>query len=766
MKNQILFLVFSLMLTGFAHGQSRVAGKVTHAETGKPLSGANLVIEELNAGTTTDASGNFVMANLNPGNYTLTISFVGFENQSIGFSLKSNEKKTVDVRLQPANVEMSSVVITATRTSREMDETPARMAMMDAKEVNNLPITDVDDALQSISNVYVNRSWGIFSKNTSVTMRGLDGTQRTLVLLNGVPLNKVSGGQIQWALIRPEDVQRIEVIKGPGSALYGMNAMGGVINVITNQPDNNLQLNAELQAGSMNTYGAHFSAQKNESKNGKGLYWGVNGFYRQGDGYIIEPIESRDSTHAKSYLKEGNMGALLGYQLNTNQKLEVAYDFHLEKKGDGKQVFEEDGGYNEYQIHFSRLKYKGNFNGLEISANAFYQIENYDRQNETVNSSGVYRLYNTESHKEDRGLLLTASKTWIKNNRITFGLDVRDGMVDSKDIYLSSTDEIQYKGKLSFTGIFAQDEIDLANGKVKLIAGARVDMANYRDGSLTVIDPTSNTGFPQQNSENFESNTWTSFSPKLSGMYIFNQSLSSYLSVSTGFNPPKLDDLSKSGKITKGFKLANPELTPETITTWEWGLNWKPIPNLTIEPSIYYSLGNDFQYFVPNGDSIDTGGSSLKPVLRRQNISKVEISGFELNTKWTPLKNLSFNAWYAYNHSVIKDFDVDEANPASELEGKKLAEVPDHTAFLSSTWQNNILNTTLTINYVGEIWGDEYNTTLIEDYWMFDLNLWKQITPHWQASLIVQDIFDRQPIDKKLRLSPGRFFMGKIRYSL
>jgi len=92
--------------------------------------------------------------------------------------------------------------------------------------------------------------------------------------------------------------------------------------------------------------------------------------------------------------------------------------------------------------------------------------------------------------------------------------------------------------------------------------------------------------------------------------------------------------------------------------------------------------------------------------------------------------------------------------------------VPMHTAFLSIGWQNKYVNTTLTSNYVGEIWGDEYNTEIIEAYWMFDVNLWKQITPHWRVSLIVQDIFDRQPIDKKMRLSPGRFLIGKVGFKL
>jgi len=766
MKFKIYISAILLLFGMNSFAQSNITGKVSDAKTGKPLVGANLVMDGLNAGTTTSQNGIYAIGNLKPGNYTLSVSFLGYKSDSVTFALKTAYHLNFNFQLQPLNIEISPVVITATRTERKLESVPSRMAMLDARQVNDYPATDVDDALQSISNIFVNRSWGIFSKNTSVTMRGLDGTSRTLVLLNGVPLNKVSGGQIQWALIRPEDVKRIEVMKGPGSALYGMNAMGGVINVISRKPTKDLQLNAELQTGSMNTFGGHFSVSKDETKNKKGLYWGVNGFYRQGDGYIIEPEISRDSTHSKSYLREGDFEGLLGYQINENHKLEISYEYHDEKKGDGRKVFENEGGYDRYRIKFLRGQYQGLASGFKISANAFSQVEQYDRQSETVNSTGVYRLYNTDSYKSDQGIWITASKTWIKNNLITFGLDLHDGLVDSKDIYLTSTDEIQYKGNLSFAGIFAQDEIDLAKGKIKLIAGARIDLANYRHGSLQVIDPTTTTGFPQQFSEDFKSNTWTSFNPKLSGMYLFNKNLTGYFSFATGFNPPKLDDLSKSGKISKGFKLANPGLTPETIINYEWGLNWKPLPMLSFEPGIYFSQGNDFQYFVPNGDSIDTGGSDIKPVLQRQNISKVEIFGFEFNAKWIAFKNVSINAWYAYNHSIIKKFNVEVDNPAKYLEGKLLAEVPMHTAFASLDWQNKIVNTTLTTNFVGKMWADEYNTEKIEACWMFDVNIRKQISTHWRVSLIVHDIFDRQPIDKKMRLSPGRYFMVKVEFKL
>jgi len=100
---------------------------------------------------------------------------------------------------------------------------PGRVTIIDSKTINNLPVQNVDEILRSVANVNVNRSWGIFSQNASVTMRGLDGSARVLVLLDGVPLNKSAGGSINWNFRYPIDnIDKIEVIKGPASAIYGI----------------------------------------------------------------------------------------------------------------------------------------------------------------------------------------------------------------------------------------------------------------------------------------------------------------------------------------------------------------------------------------------------------------------------------------------------------------------------------------------------------------------------------------------------------------
>ena len=135
--------------------------------------------------------------------------------------------------------------------------------------------------------------------------------------------------------------------------------------------------------------------------------------------------------------------------------------------------------------------------------------------------------------------------------------------------------------------------------------------------------------------------------------------------------PPMLDDMCKSGKIRKGFKIANPGLRPETLINYELGSTALLIDKIRIEPSVYLSQGKDFQYLIGTGDSIDTGGDDLKPVFQRRNVSEIRILGAELTFTYSILPNLIYAANYAYNHSTITEYDADsESN--MDLSGARL----------------------------------------------------------------------------------------------
>ena len=661
-------------------------------------------------------------------------------------------------------VNIDEIIVTANRNSRPIDDIPGRIEKIDARTIEEVPVQNVDELLRNVANVHVNRSWGIFSKNASVTMRGLDGSARVLVLMDGVPLNKSSGGSINWNLVSTNAIENIEVIKGPASALYGNNAMAGVISISTKRPTKKIQGEVGLFGGSYKSFGGEFNIGGINLKNNKGLSWSINSFYRQGDGYIFVPEEIRDSTDVKTAMHEYNIGAKLAYHFNENHKIEVAYQTYDDIRGQGRQVYEELGEYVSLNTHLFRANYQGTFNKTQLNAIAFYQHENEFKQSESIGSnSGKYKLSDRDSYKDDIGLWINATTTLSEKNILTYGIDLKRGKADVTNTYYTSTDVLTYAGTLDFIGFFIQDELKMLDEKLILVAGARMDFSRYYDGKLIVENPTSNTGFISSFDTNFMASSWSSFSPKIALKYKFAQRQSVYISYSQGFMPPRLDDLSKSGKIRKGFKMANPELGPEYLTNYELGFTLGFFNKLTIEPSVYYSLGKDFQYFVGTGDSIDTGGDVPKPIYQRQNIAKVEVIGAEISVGYSVLRNILLSVNYTYNHSTIIEYIKPEGYE-KDLTGKYLIEVPRHMAYAGIRWENKIVNTTISYNYISSQWYDDENTIHIDAYNLIDVQFSRSFGEHFFASLSIQNIMDNEYIDRKGYLSPGRFITAEIKY--
>lgn len=664
-------------------------------------------------------------------------------------------------------ISIPQVVVTANRNSRNVEDIPASVSIIDARTIQGLPVQNVDEILRSVANIYVNRSWGIFSQNASVTMRGLDASSRVLVLLDGVPLNKSAGGSINWNLVAISSIDRIEIIKGPASAIYGNNSMAGVINIITKRPAKPIQGELGLLGGSYQTWGGHLNLSGTSVVNNKGFSWGLSSFYRQGDGYFLSPESGRDSNDAKAFLKEYNVDVKLAYRFSKNHKVELDGRIYDDLRGQGKQVYEELGDHMSVNTTYLRANYKGIFGKTIVNLLAFYQYEKEYKQSESMSTnSGKYKLSDRDSDKADYGLWMNATSYLSDRNILTYGIDLKRGAVSVDNIYKTSTDEIFYKGTLDFYAVFIQDEWKLVNEKLLLAGGIRMDFSNYYNGQLTVNNPTANTGFDAAFEEQFPSSHWQAFSPKLALKYHMNNRHSVYVSYSKGFMPPKLDDLSKSGKIRKGFKLANPELGPEYLTNYEFGSHLVFLNKLDLAASIYYSLGHEFQYFVGTGDSIDTGGGdALQPIYQRQNITSVEVLGMEVSTKYQLFNKLGLTLNYTFNHSVIKDFDRPKTEE-KDIKGNYLIEVPKHMVYAGINWENKFFRANITYNYIGSQWYDDENTTLIKAYQIVDLRISKDFLTHINAALTIQNLFDDAYIDRKGYLSPGRFITAEIKYTL
>ncbi|MGE0078890.1 MAG: TonB-dependent receptor [Bacteroidales bacterium] len=763
MKLTLVKSIFTFILAlsvEFGFAQHCVKGRIVDFETQRGLQGVAVLIKGTNHGTITDSLGTFsICGQSNIG--TLVFSHLGY--LPVEFKIYDYEE-SLRVELKRSSIQIEQVVVTATLNPQPKWEVPAMITAIDSVSVNGSPSTNVDNLLKTVPGLFVDRSNGVYSKNASVTMRGLDGSNRVLILYDGAPLNKTSYGFINWSLISPDLVDQIEVVHGPSSALFGNNAMAGVVNIRTKNPtDSPFYGTATVEAGGFGLYGARVTLGGTIPVLKKGINVMTYGFWREGDGYIAEPIAIRDSTNVPLYLREKGATFKLFIPVTDSSSFFVGGNFYEDKRGAGRAVYMSDGSYDAYTTQRIRFGYNGNVGKYLVDIYGFAQHEVYNRQNENLNTSDEYKLFHTNQVSGDLGLWANASRKVFANNNFTFGLDLKHGWMDAEDIYRTSTDYIERDGKVTFAAAFIQDEHSLFNGQLKILAGLRFDYATFFDGYLNVVDPTKNTGFANDTVANFSSNSWNSINPKLGLRYMPFEWISIYGSVSSGFMPAKLDDLCSSRKITKGFKLANPKLKPEHLLTYEVGGGIKFNNMVRLDIAAFYSKGSDFQYFVSTGDSIDTGGADLKPIVKRENITGVRIYGGEVSLKVIPVKWLLLRGNYSFNRSEITEFN---ANPLVniDLTDKALAEVPLEQASVEAFVVNKYINAGLIWTFIGEQWGDEINSYKNDSWNTFDLRIWKEYKS-FKVTLDIFDLLDNPYADKKGLMSPGRFFQTSLSYS-
>ena len=231
-----VLLAAALATPSTAQQMGRVEGTVVQAGNGQPVGGVRVAVVGTNIATLTGTDGSFVLQRVPAGQHTLLFRWLGFQEHQETVSVTAGATQRLDVRLQPQPMRLGQVIVsTASRTAERVVEAPAAIAVVDPITLRDQAVTgQIPRALHRIPGVDVVQS-GINDFN--VNARGFNSSlnRRMLVMQDGRDLAIAFLGSQEWnALTMPlDDVSRMEVVRGPGSALYGANAFSGVINITT-----------------------------------------------------------------------------------------------------------------------------------------------------------------------------------------------------------------------------------------------------------------------------------------------------------------------------------------------------------------------------------------------------------------------------------------------------------------------------------------------------------------------------------------------------
>ncbi len=236
----------------FAQSAIRVTGTVIDSETGVPLSGANILVEEAKIGAASDADGSFTIRNIPQGNYTLSASYVGYDVRKERIIL-NDRALNIKFILTPKITETSEVIVTSTRARKR--ETPIAFSNLSKEDIQQrYRAQDVPFFLTELPGINAYSTNGNGIGYSYITVRGFNQS-RVAVLINGIPQNDPETHDVYWIdlpdiLASVEDVQ---VQRGVGSSLYGGYGIGGTINLETNNFTHNREIDIKSSVGSFNT---------------------------------------------------------------------------------------------------------------------------------------------------------------------------------------------------------------------------------------------------------------------------------------------------------------------------------------------------------------------------------------------------------------------------------------------------------------------------------------------------------------------------------
>ncbi len=688
------FLLF-LFLQFMAYSQS-INGKITSIKN-EPLSGAVVHLLNTNSGTATDEQGNYELTTVMSGSYDMEVSAIGFVTVERKVEVTTGGA-TFDFQLAEVATQLDAVIVTAEKTEEDLQKIPVSISAISSAKIRQYRMWNSQDITAVVPNLYSSNP----GDNRNVTsIRGITSTSydpSVATYVDGV--NQFSLDTYIAPLV---DIERIEVLRGPQGTLYGRNAMGGVINIITKQPTNQTSGFGEINFGS---YGQQrYSAGVRTPLIKDKLFLGIAGMYNQTNGFYINEFDNShfDKKHGVvgNYYLRYLAGSRWSFTLNVK---------HNENRNQGTFPLAYDALANPFKVNQNSVatmvdnlfnaSFSANYSGnnFNFSSQSTYQSNwRYYKQPLDGDFSPIdgVTIINNYGNKWNNVKVLTqefkftspASVTNLKwtgglylyhqNNPVKqathFGADaalVAPGAIPNSSSIGTGT------GQTTGYAFFGQATYSLTE-KLDVIGGMRYDFEHKTQSALGQFQIFPGAPFTTLPDTSAKAN-FNAISPKVGLAYHLNESSNLYFNYARGFK-------------TGGFTQFSPDPSqpplysyqPEYSNNLEVGLKQTWFENrIRFNAAAFYIRTTNVQVptlVLPQAVTIT------------RNAGELESKGFEAELSATPLPHLQIDYNFGYTNAKYTTLMLSQNGNEVNYKGNHQLFTPDVTSMLAVQYNWNIV---------------------------------------------------------------------------
>ena len=608
-------------------------------------------------------------------------------------------------------VELETMVVTSTMTAKEIEKAPGSIQVITFSDIQQIGAKNAAEALADAIGLDLDKVAG---RGSIPQIRGLTN-KRTLILIDGMRFSTgFRDTTVDLTEFPAEMIERIEVVRGPASSLYGSEAMGGVINIITKDVPADIKATLGTSYG-LNTYGDggrwNTQATIGGTQDKLGLMLSAqaeltDNFDRYDDDSMTETDdEERYGVMAKLQFTPSELHKITGGAMvteTTRQGLRPKYNLTWDRDAESSRIS-------------SYIQYEGRISDTQVMARSYYSFFNLDRSYIDIGSpystASLQKIANAQPDREDFDIdnalwqyELRASRR-LGSHMVTLGGEFRE----EKREGVENRGEVSINETIDNTGLFFQDDFSLMEN-LQLVVGVRYDD---------------------------HSDFGTEVSPRISTIYAFNNDLRLKASYGEGFRSPSLYELYVNTENSKGDVLANENLDPENSKSFDIGIEgeWK---NLSGKFTIFRNDIENMIYKEPTGNFRMQGS---KKVLEYEmvNLDDAYTQGVEAEISLKLTHNIGLTATSTYIDS--ENEETDEA----------LLEVPEWKNSLKLSYDSTArdFHINIRMNHIGEqLYAPKLEDSPGEDrsaYTLFHVYVSKKIRKNMKIYAGINNLFDTRP---------------------